>query len=583
MGKRFGLAAIVMLIPLVALGLYGPQTARADDSSLVRTASVEMKYVRGDNYKNRLINAKAAVDQMQAFFGQVEFKRGVNYYFLRDVLHNSMNPSQGYVNTPKGYAYGACGASSVLNKLVQTVKFRDSDGVEKPVFQTILVWTWKGDKTYGQYGATIFLDPRGVRNKDYVWRVNPAYDGPTPSITARFEMDAESVTLDITYGDEPTGTPTAQPTATDSAQPTAVGSAPTAAPGSQPVVVEDNDGSPDGSVDPSANTNTQNNPGDSVANSMSKPDRTATLTQRLRAIIGLRKFGVSIIPVGDAAQQLDEIGVNQDTQLSVASAFKGPVAIYFFENVDKDVWSGVPLRYWDAREAAAVPSRYRDAWLRYHDILRDVYWMTVYSENDATGNVLMYVYQNSAQGAKADNPISAFNNWSMEAVGIGPDSGLHLWLAGKTQCKNCVDERYGKKFLVYGGKVLSPNNTYSPRDLAQYYAYLATKGRELGYYQTASDLLSTLGYERSMLEFFTLREGIKAASKDGFVGPYSPDSDGFYISTDAGLLTMPDDSQYAVSFMAFDAGDLMIASIRTVLQALPKDTRASTAHSSADH
>src|SRR5205807_7718176 len=117
-----------------------------------------------------------------------------------------------------------------------------------------------------------------------------------------------------------------------------------------------------------------------------------------------------------------------------------------------------------------------------------------------------------------------------------------------------------KKVFVYGGKGLIPNNTYSPHDLAQYYVHLATKGRELGYYPMAFELLSTLGYERSLLEYFTVREGIRAATKDGFVGPYSPDSDGFYISTDAGLLTLPDDTQYVVSFMAFDAGDLMIAS-----------------------
>jgi Beta-lactamase enzyme family len=567
MRKRLYLAAAITLIPLVALILSEAPTARADDASLSRTITVEMKYVRGDNYKNRLINAQAAFNQMNDFFGRVEFKRGFNYSFLRDVLQGSMMPEQGYVNTPKGYAFGACGASSVLNKLVQTAMFRDSDGKEKNVFQTIMIWTWKGDKTYGQYGATIFLDPSGVRSKDYIWHLNPAYDGPPPKITAQFDMAAETVTLTMAYGDEPPAT--ARPKAT------AVVSAPTAVPPSEPVAINGDD-SPDGGVAPSDNSASANVPVNAVPDNRTKSERTADLSQKLKLIIGSRKFGVSVMPVGDSAGFLDEIGVNQDTQLFVASAFKGPLAMYFFENVDKEVWSSVPVRYWNAKDADSVPAEYRTAWLMHHDILKDVYWMTVYSENDATGDTLMYVYQNTAQASNGENPIIAFNNWSRQAVGIGPDSGLHMWLAGKTVCKKCVDERYGKKFLVYGGKVLSPNNTYSPRDLAQFYTYLATKGRQLGYYDIAHELLSTLGQERSMLEFYTNREGIKAASKDGFVGPYSEDSDGFYISTDAGLLTMPDGAQYAVAFMAFDAGDLMANSITTVLKSLPKNTRTPT-------
>src|SRR5689334_7649242 len=101
MRKRLILAFIVILIPLVVLALNGAQPARADDSTLVRTVNVEMKYVRGDSYKSQLINARAAVNQMQEFLENVEFRRRVNYSFLRDVLHGSMNPSQGYVNTPK--------------------------------------------------------------------------------------------------------------------------------------------------------------------------------------------------------------------------------------------------------------------------------------------------------------------------------------------------------------------------------------------------------------------------------------------------------------------------------------------------
>src|SRR5437762_186862 len=97
MRKRFFLVSMSLLIPLIVLALNDARAARADESSLARTINVEMKYVRGDSDKNRLINARAAVNQMQAFFERVDFKRGVNYSFLRDVLRGSMNPSQGYV------------------------------------------------------------------------------------------------------------------------------------------------------------------------------------------------------------------------------------------------------------------------------------------------------------------------------------------------------------------------------------------------------------------------------------------------------------------------------------------------------
>jgi hypothetical protein len=575
MGKRIYLIGALMLIALLGFALHDAMPARADSPSLMRTQAVQMTYVRADNYKNRLINARAAFDQMQVFFDKVEFKRGFNYSFLRDVLHGSMMPSQGYVNTPKGYAYGACGATSVLNQLVQTATFRDSDGKEKPVFQTIMIWTWKGDKTYGKYGATIFLDPTGVKNKDYIWRLNPAYDGPPPKITGQFDMDAETVYLTMTYADEP-------PRAVGKAQPTQQPADPGDKTDNPTVSIEDP--APEGAA--SAPPTSPDMPPKSASlpepppDNLNKTSRAALLTQQLTAIIGSRKFGVSILPIGEAADSLEPVGVNPDTQLFVASAFKGPVAMYFFENVDKKVWSSVPIKYWGLKDKDKdqdkVPLEYRADWLQYHDILRDMYWMAVYSENEATGDVLMYVWQNTPQRNKGDNALIAFNNWSRDVVGAGPDSGLHLWLAGRTACRGCVDERYGRKFLVYGGKILTPNNTYSPRDLARFYVYLATTGRELGYYKTAVELLSTTRQQPGMLEYFTGKAGIEAASKDGFVGPYSEYSDGYYISTDAGLLTLADGKQYAVAFMAFDAGDLMADSITTTIKMLLQASRSTT-------
>jgi hypothetical protein len=584
MPKRAYLAIITALLFGFAtvIGLQGAETARADDAALVRSHTIEMVYVRSDNYKNRLVNAKAAFDQMLIFFQKVEMRRGRHYSFLRDVLRYNMPPEQGYVMTPKGYAYGSCGAPSALNKLVQTAKFRDSDGVEKPIFQTIVIYWWKGDKTYGEYGANIFLDPTGTRkNKDYIWRVNPAYDGPAPKLTASFDMEREAVTISLTYADEPlkvkaqanvptpTTVPTSRPTSVKTAKTAQPTAAPTIAPTTAPAVASietfENDNAVDGAMPPQSN---------SAKDNLTKSGRAAMLTDQLQAIIKKRRFGVSVVPIGASSEVIGEFGINRDLQQFVASSFKGPVALYFFENISPEVWGSLPIAYWSVEQIEKVPEEHRVIWLKYHDILRDVYWNTVFSENQATGNILMYVYQNSVWSTKAANPIIAFNEWSQQSVGISAESGLHLWLAGRTQCRKCNDERYNRKPFVYGTKLITPNNTFSPRDVAQYYVHLATKGRERGYYAVATELLSTIARDRSMLEYLSNQLGIHTASKDGFVGPYSEYSDGFYISTDAGLLTMPDGTQYAVSFMAFDAGDLMAESITTVLKGLLKNTNS---------
>ena len=180
------------------------------------------------------------------------------------------------------------------------------------------------------------------------------------------------------------------------------------------------------------------------------------------------------------------------------------------------------------------------------------------------------------------NPIIAFNNWTHSVAGVSEDSGLRSWIDGKTNCVDCLDERYGQKAFVYRGKILIPNNTYSPRDLAQIYVHLATKGRDLGYYDTATELLGTMRSPNapSMIQYHMRKLGIQTASKDGFVAPNSEFGEGYYISTDAGLLTLPDGKQFAVAFMAFDSGNLlddaMIMTGRILVPDANKSTKAAT-------
>jgi hypothetical protein len=294
----------------------------------------------------------------------------------------------------------------------------------------------------------------------------------------------------------------------------------------------------------------------SRADSPRPEDRAVALTTKLKDLIGPRKVGVAVLPIDSAASVMAEAGDNMDDQYSVASAFKGPVAIYFFEKIRSDIWRSMPIKYWNIDKREKIPAEYLMAWDQYHVILRAVYQMAIYSENDSTGNVIAYVYK--ATGSLAASPIVAFNEWSRSAVGITAKSGMEAWFAGGSSCAHgCTDPRFGQDTIIYRGKVVLLGNSYAPRDLAAFYVHLATQGRTQGYYDVALELLSIRKEYPSLTKTYCGDAGLGVASKDGFVGPYSEGSNGFYVSTDAGLFTLPDGEQYAIAFMALDAGDVL--------------------------
>jgi hypothetical protein len=296
------------------------------------------------------------------------------------------------------------------------------------------------------------------------------------------------------------------------------------------------------------------------------------LTKTISDIVGTRTMGVALIPIGDAARTHGVVGFHIDDQSSVASAFKGPVAVYFFENVDPAIWKSYPVRYWNEDNELKIPDEYDAAWKKYHHLLHDMYQMLVFSENDATGNILGYVYE--TMGKPARNAIIAFNNWSVATVGISTQSGLNAWYAGKSSCVHgCVDIRYGQQILYYRDQGITLGNSYSPRDLATFYVRLATHGREIGYYDTAMELLSIRREYPSMTKTYAVAKGIAVASKDGFIAPYIPGSNGWYVSTDAGIFTLPNGEQYAVAFMALGSGDLLEPIIDAVCDHLLPDVQ----------
>src|SRR5258708_7669467 len=391
MGKRVYLALLAALAIIIIRILASTRIATgsehnytndtSSDSSLIRTHTVGFVYVT--TYKNRLTNSQATVNIMQKFFDTVEWRQDQQYSFLRDVVHNNFKPDDGFVGTPLGYAYGSCGASSLLNKLVKTTKFRDSDGVLKPVFETVVVHTWSGDKNYGKWGATNFLDPTGKKTEDYIWKLNPDYDGPPPKITTNFDMVGETVSITMQYGDEVAAPTTASPAATSEAAPAPTDEA-TSEPMFSPAVIDS--GMSDASyvvqataVPPIKPTRTSveqvSAPGDSgQAIVKLSPDNTARqLTQELTDLVKAARFGVSVIPIRDSALIMTEPLFNSDTEAFVASAFKGPVAIYFFENVDSAVWKDVPVKYWLAKSDKEMPAEVRESWQKNKDLLKDLY------------------------------------------------------------------------------------------------------------------------------------------------------------------------------------------------------------------
>src|SRR5258708_9655332 len=148
MGKRVYSAliaalAIIFISVLANAHIATAQNDKAADSSLLRTHTVGFVYVT--TYQNRLVNSQATVNVMQKFFDSVQWKQDQQYSFLRDVVHNNFRPDDGFVGTPLGFAYGSCGASSLLNKVVKTTQFPDSDRLLKPVFQTVVGHTWGGE------------------------------------------------------------------------------------------------------------------------------------------------------------------------------------------------------------------------------------------------------------------------------------------------------------------------------------------------------------------------------------------------------------------------------------------------------
>ena len=487
---------IVLWIGVLAI----PQSSHAAD--FPNQISLTIHYDPADKHESRLVNAQIAFKQLQIFLAEVQFSAGVSYSFNHDVLGSSPLRSQGYVDTPIGFAYGINDAASALNLLFHRAQFWGTDGTQKRVFETVQAIPVKNDRTFGAFAVAA-----ATNTVDYVWRLNLAYAGAAPKIEAQFDAANATITLTMSYSE-----------AGDPARPVSI------------------------------------------------KDRLSGLKPALESLIGERRFGLSVIDTDDPAIA---INVNEDAEVPIASAWKGPGIIYFFENVSPTVWSSVPVRYWHVTNIADVPIEYQDALLKNRAVLWDVYTMAVFSGNHEAGDVLAYVFRQLPRNKPAgSNPIMAFNDWSQRSVGISAASGMYNWDYGDLENNAIYDPHFARRQLEINGNGLFYANMFSAHDLALFYLHLATIGKAQGYYQPAVDLLSIRNPIVSKIEGETPGTDIRTATKDGYFDPGSPLSREHSVNNDAGLLFFPDGRVYAVAFTAFDAVDIEGDVIDHVLQTL---------------
>jgi hypothetical protein len=499
-------AKILWLCGLMAVSAINPLAPPTRAADLTRTHTESMSFAGQHDDPARLVNTQVALKQLQRFFDNVQFQPGVEYSFIHDVLQDSLSHSRGFVETRSGsFGNGISSVASLLNALVHQARFWDKNGTPQTVFEEVNAKSVKNDSAIGAYSVLIFLDPGNVRSYDYVWRLNPTYSGPPPRIVARFDETTYTASLTVTYADQ---TP----------------------------------------------------PPEAVRSS-----HDAALLATLCTLIGDRRLGFTLIPINNPQA---EININENAQVPSASAWKGAAVVYFFEKISPDIWRSVPIRYWNTRNVRRVPVEYQDAWLKYHEILRWVYVMTVFSGNHEAANVLAYIYDNAPHEPNR-NPVQSFNDWARQSLGISSESGLFSWQYGRLASSNIIDTRFAGRRIVEGGQELFYSATFSAHDFALIYYHLATVGSQRGYYDKAVELLSIRTDIVSKIEGQVAdHPEIQTATKDGYFSPSSENSLGHDVNNDAGLLIFPDGRRYAIAFTAFDAVDIESDVVGVVMRAL---------------
>jgi hypothetical protein len=245
-------------------------------------------------------------------------------------------------------------------------------------------------------------------------------------------------------------------------------------------------------------------------------------------------------------------GVNITQQLPVVSAIKGPILIYFLHFVPSEIWGSLPVEFWNAKRDA-VPEAFLDAWDSHYDILNDLYRMIVYSDNFSTGDVLLYTYGYTPY-RESYHPISAFNQWSYDVIGISSNSGLREWDKGGTNNPAFIVRQFDTRTTQIYGVPRFYNNMVTPLDLARYYYWMYHHLPEDAYLVATTVMSIVEGYP-GFLEFTAQNLGGMPVSKDGFVGPGDENNNRQeWLTADAGLMLF-DDRDLLVVSMSVNGGD----------------------------
>lgn len=221
--------------------------------------------------------------------------------------------------------------------------------------------------------------------------------------------------------------------------------------------------------------------------------------------------------------------------LPVASAFKSGVLLYFIDQVDADVWGGVPVEFWDASSTEDMPEDYHESFKKHRAILRTLYQMIVLSDNVATGTVLAYV----AKLKNRTDATTAFNEWSQTVVGTSQLSGLGSWENGLETDVSFVDNRYTDNQTSINSQLVTLSNMMTPRDLGLYYAWMLTHLSDEAL-TVCKNLLSVIYTNRGAnLERLSQQFDGVSYSKNG-----SLLTNAGYVVSDAGIIDLPDGRQY---------------------------------------
>ncbi len=247
--------------------------------------------------------------------------------------------------------------------------------------------------------------------------------------------------------------------------------------------------------------------------------------------------------------------------LPVASAFKAGVLMYFVDQVDEEVWGGVPVEYWNANSSDDVPEEYRDSFRQHRAILRILYQNIVLSDNVATGTSLAYV----AQANGRNDAVVAFNEWSQDIIGFSQLSGLGTWENGLETDVSFIDERYTSNQTSLNSQLVTLNNMMTPRDLGLYYAWMLTHMSDAG--QTVCKQLLSIIYTNRGANLERLAQQFDGVSysKNG-----SLSTSAGYVVSDAGIIDLPDGRQYLLIFQSIDPDDGVLSVVPELFEELQK-------------